>query len=48
VQQGAWYIFNRSEDSAFDTEPATLWSRLIAKAEAQVARLGFALPRSGR
>jgi putative transcriptional regulator len=48
VQQGAWYIFNRSEDSAFDAEPATLWSRLIAKAEAQVARLGFALPRSGR
>jgi hypothetical protein len=39
VQQGGWYIVNRSKDSAFDTQPATLSSRLIVKAEAQLARL---------
>ncbi|HUA82754.1 MAG TPA: YqgE/AlgH family protein [Bryobacteraceae bacterium] len=38
VTHGGWYIFNRSEDQVFDGDPATLWSRLIAKAEAEVAR----------
>ena len=44
VMQGGWYIFSRSEDLAFVVEPTTLWSRLIAKAEAQVALLGFGRP----
>lgn len=47
VRHGGWYIFDRSGNLPFDAEPATLWSRLIAKAEAQMARVGFALPRSG-
>ncbi len=38
VTHGGWYIFNRSEDQVFDGNPATLWSRLIAKAEAEVAQ----------
>ena len=38
VKQGAWYVFNGSEDAPFDSEPATLWRRLVSKAESQVAR----------
>ena len=44
VLNGSWYIFSRSEDLAFDTKPATLWSRLISKTEQQLVRLGFAVP----
>ncbi len=44
VRQGGWYIFNRSADLAFDAEPATLWTRLIGRAEAQMARIGFVQP----
>ncbi len=33
VRVGAWYIFDSSEDAAFDDQPATLWPRLIGKAE---------------
>ena len=47
VHQGGWYIFNRSADLAFDAEPATLWTRLIGRAEAQMARFGFAVPGNG-
>lgn len=39
VRRGGWYIFNRSEDLSFDAKPATLWTRLAAKAEGQSARL---------
>jgi putative transcriptional regulator len=39
VLRGSWYIFNRSEDVAFDAVPATLWSRLISKTERQFVRL---------
>ena len=44
VERGSWYIFDRDENLAFDAEPATLWLRLISKAEAQMARRGFTLP----
>jgi putative transcriptional regulator len=37
---GGWYIFDRSQDLAFDAAPATLWSRLVAQAEARIARVG--------
>lgn len=37
VAAKSWYIFNRSEGVAFDTVPETLWSRLVSRAEAQVA-----------
>ncbi len=32
VRGGSWFIFSGSEDAAFDAKPATLWSRLIARA----------------
>lgn len=38
VIHGGWHIFNRSEDLTFDSQPATLWPRLVGKAESQVAR----------
>jgi putative transcriptional regulator len=33
VREGRWYIFSRSEDLAFDGKPASLWQRLIDKAD---------------
>lgn len=33
VREGRWYIFDRSEALAFDSNPATLWSRLVDKAD---------------
>ncbi len=44
VLSGSWYIFSRSQDLAFDAKPATLWSRLIGKAQQQLVWLGFTLP----
>lgn len=38
VRLGAWYIFNPSVDAAFDDQPATLWARMIEKAESLKAR----------
>jgi putative transcriptional regulator len=39
MRYGLWYIFDHSEDLAFDDQPSTLWSRLIEKAEGKAARL---------
>lgn len=39
VRLGVWHIFNRSEDLPFDADPSTLWSRMIGRAEGQIARL---------
>lgn len=36
---GAWYIFNGSSALVFDSDPGSLWSRLIARVEQQVAAL---------
>jgi putative transcriptional regulator len=44
VLRGSWYIFDRSQDLAFDAKPATLWSRLIVKAQQQLVWLGFNFP----
>lgn len=44
MRRGGWYIFDRSEDLAFDTAPETLWTRLAAKTELRMVRLGFSLP----
>ena len=38
VEQGVWYIFPGNADLAFDPEPETLWSRLVARGERQIAR----------
>jgi putative transcriptional regulator len=44
VRRGGWYIFNHSEDLAFDAEPAKLWPKLIAKVEDLIARVDFDVP----
>lgn len=36
---GGWFIFNRGADLAFDGNPETIWSRLIAETETTVAML---------
>jgi hypothetical protein len=35
---GGWYIFDRNADVVFDSDPATLWSRLIEKTELRNVR----------
>lgn len=44
VRDGRWYIFNRGEVLAFDAKPATLWSRLVGKAEERLVWLGYGGP----
>ena len=39
VNQGGWYIFDGSEGLVFDSNPSTLWSRMIARTELDIARL---------
>jgi putative transcriptional regulator len=39
VNQSGWYIFNGSEALVFDSNPSTLWSRMIARTELHVAQL---------
>lgn len=49
VRRGSWYIFNHSEDMAFDANPATLWSRLIVRAHEKLVLWELILPvRQGR
>lgn len=36
VRLGAWYIFGRGQDMAFDAEPDTLWTRMVARTEQQL------------
>src|ERR1700732_3311950 len=38
VSQGFWRILSGSADLVFDSEPETLWSRLIERAEERIAR----------
>jgi putative transcriptional regulator len=37
VRQGAWQIFNRSADVVFDPDAKSLWRRLMARVEQNVA-----------
>ena len=37
VKSGSWYIFDGSADLVFDSDPATLWKRLIARTEQRFA-----------
>lgn len=41
VRLGAWYIFDRSQDLSFDSDPSTLWTRMISRTEQQLVRLLF-------
>jgi putative transcriptional regulator len=40
VELGGWYIFDRSADMVFDSNPATLWARLVEKTDLHNARSG--------
>ena len=39
VKQGGWYIFDGSDGLVVDSNPSTLWSRMIARTELHVVRL---------
>jgi putative transcriptional regulator len=38
VTRGLWHVFRADVDAAFDPEPDSLWSRLIAREEQKIAR----------
>lgn len=38
ISHGFWRVLNGSADIVFDSEPETLWSRLIERAEQRIAR----------
>jgi putative transcriptional regulator len=38
VELGAWYIFSGNAGLMFDSDPASVWSRLIARTEQQIVR----------
>jgi putative transcriptional regulator len=38
VRLGAWYIFSGNSDLVFDSDVASVWPRLIAQTEQQIAR----------
>lgn len=40
VRLGSWHIFNGDPGAVFDSEPGTLWERLIQHAELRIARSG--------
>jgi putative transcriptional regulator len=40
VRQGGWWIFDAKADVVFDPEPGSLWSRLIARTEREIAETG--------
>jgi putative transcriptional regulator len=44
VNLGGWYVFDHGEDLAFDSDPGTLWTRMIARTEQQIVRLFFKPP----
>jgi putative transcriptional regulator len=39
VAAGAWFVFPADAATVFDSEPETLWSRMIRKTEQKMARL---------
>jgi len=47
IDQGFWHVLPSNADLAFDLEPESLWSRLVAQAEQRIAKLlppNFSLP----
>lgn len=38
VDQGAWYIFDGAAKLVFDSDPSSLWTRLIGRVDQRVAR----------
>jgi putative transcriptional regulator len=44
VRRGSWYIFDGRQEAVFDSDPSTLWSRMIARTEMRIAELPRKLP----
>ena len=42
TETGAWHVFDAEPDLVFDTDPATVWRRLIRRTEFLQARAGLA------
>ena len=40
VRQGGWWIFEANAGLVFDPDPGSVWSRLIARTELQIAKTG--------
>jgi putative transcriptional regulator len=40
VRQGGWWIFEANAGVVFDPDPGSVWSRLIARTELQIAKTG--------
>lgn len=38
LAMGSWFIFRADPEMVFDTDPETLWTRMIKKSESQIAR----------
>jgi len=47
VKRGGWHVFDGDASLVFDSDPATVWQRLIARTEMQLAGVP-ALGRAGR
>jgi len=47
VELGAWYVFPGRTEMVFDSEPDSLWNRLVARTEQQIARAQVAPPAFG-
>jgi putative transcriptional regulator len=41
IENGFWHVLPADAELAFDPEPETLWSRLVARAEQHIARVFF-------
>jgi putative transcriptional regulator len=41
MERGGWYIFGGDPSWVFDSDPESVWSRLIARTEQNIARLSF-------
>jgi putative transcriptional regulator len=46
VTEDGWYIFDGTEERVFDSDPPTLWSRMIARTELRLAQLFSGTKRS--
>lgn len=45
IESGFWHVLPADAELAFDPEPETLWTRLVARAERRVASIFSAFPR---
>ena len=44
VRRGSWFIFDKRVEAVFDSDPSTLWARMIERTEMRIAGLSSKLP----